>query len=343
MSEFRHCQHVFPDGRTCGSAAVTGRDHCYHHLSHCGRRIRMARARSEQRRLYLDLPPLDSLSSIHSAASQIVEALAADVIDVRQGQAMLSGLRFLARTIAKAETPAWHNNVYQNDQPQSYDNFESDFDLPANFDLKTPPEVAFPPPENSQRVILSKERSDEPTGAPPLSPGFGDRVGNGTDNRPLTTDNLPDPPPLPHSGHYCADHNSTTCDCMLIRADFPITPEAVEIIEVGETLGPDAAARRAKQLDNNRQRRELRTDRKRYEARAQDLNIRRAADILAQQKLAAQRAQAQEVGCPTPASVAGVGVLSASSEAEAQPPKKSAARSEEGNPAVATHAVKSSA
>lgn len=70
MSDLRHCQHVFDDGHTCGSAAVTGRDYCYHHLCHRGRRIRMARARFEQRRLYLDLPPLDNLSSIHSAAAR---------------------------------------------------------------------------------------------------------------------------------------------------------------------------------------------------------------------------------------------------------------------------------
>jgi hypothetical protein len=263
MTEFRQCQHAFDDGRTCGSAAVTGRDYCYHHLSRRGRRIRMARARSQNRRLYLDLPPLDSLSAIHSAACQIVEALAADVIDVRHAQAMLSGLRFVARTIAKADTEAWHSNAFQNDQPQSYDNFESEFGLPKNFDLTTPPEVASPPlaePSKSQ-----------------------------TDNRPPTTDHLPEPPPMPHSGNYCGDHHSSNCDCMLIRADFPVSPEDVEIVEVSETLGSDAAALRGNRLERNWQRRQLRSDRKRYAARALELNMRRAADRMAERKLAAQK------------------------------------------------------
>jgi hypothetical protein len=289
MSEFRHCQHTFPDGHTCGSAAVTGRDYCYHHLSHRGRRIRMARARSEQRRIYLDLPSLDSLSAIHAAATQIVEALAADVIDVRNAQAILSGLRFLSRTIAKAETAAWHNNIYQNDQPQSCDSFESDFGLPANFDINTPLELAYSPPENPQGVILSEGGA---LYAPPKSKDpFVSVYRMGTAQ--TATNNLPDPPSMPYSGNYCADHQSTECDCMLIRADFPVTPESVEIIDVSETLGSDAAALRARQLERNRQRRQLRTDRKRYAARAQELNIRRAADILAQRKLVTQSAQAQ--------------------------------------------------
>lgn len=216
------------------------------------------------------------------------------MIDVRQGQAMVSGLRFLARTIAKAETPAWHNNVYQNDQPQSYDNFESDFGIPENFDLNTSAELVFPPPENSQGVILSE--GDAPCAAPKSKDPFVWAYRTGTAQ--TIPGNLPDPPPLPHSGNFCADHNSTACDCMLIRADFPVTPEAVEIIEVSETLGSDAAALRARQLERNRQRRELRTDRKRYAARAQELNIRRAADILAQRKLAAQKLGDEKLAPP---------------------------------------------
>ena len=166
MPEFRQCKHIFEDGHTCGSAAVKDRDYCYHHLHHRGHRIRMLRARAENRQVFLDLPPLDNLSAVHSVGCQIAQAIAAGVIDVRVAKAILSYLRLISQTLRQAESPAWRNNPYHCEQVVSYDSFESEFGLPENYDLSAPA-----------------------MGAPRLSPDFGDRVGKGTGDWQPATDN----------------------------------------------------------------------------------------------------------------------------------------------------------
>jgi hypothetical protein len=62
----------------------------------------------------------------------------------------------------------------------------------------------------------------------------------------------------------------------------------VEIVEVSQTRGSDAAAHRSQQLMRNSERRRLNRDRKRFAAVALDKNLRLAADRLAEQKLAGQ-------------------------------------------------------
>jgi hypothetical protein len=69
---------------------------------------------------------------------------------------------------------------------------------------------------------------------------------------------------MPFSGNYCGDHHSQEYECLRIRADYPVTPEMVECIEVGQTYGPEVAAPRSKHLMRNTERRRLNRDRKRY-------------------------------------------------------------------------------
>jgi hypothetical protein len=87
---------------------------------------------------------------------------------------------------------------------------------------------------------------------------------------------------------YCKD--GPGCPDHTIRADFPITPENVEVYEVFQTLGSAAAAIRGGQLQRNSQRRHLRSDRKRFAAIALERNMRLAAERLAAEKLAAEPA-----------------------------------------------------
>ncbi len=67
----------------------------------------------------------------------------------------------------------------------------------------------------------------------------------------------------------------------------------VEILEISETEGSDAAARRGNQLARNRKLREMRSSSKRYAAIALEKNMRIAAEKLAERKLA-ETAAAQE-------------------------------------------------
>ena len=67
----------------------------------------------------------------------------------------------------------------------------------------------------------------------------------------------------------------------------------VEVLEVAETMGPNAAALRGSQLERNRQRRQLRATRKRYAETALRHNIRIAAEKLAAKQIAANKLEAE--------------------------------------------------
>src|ERR1019366_6779885 len=167
---YKTCTYIHDTGYLCQSAAVGGREYCCYHLRHRGRLMRMAQARARAERFDLHLPPLENMHAVQSALSQLMEALAADMIDPKRAQAIHSILRTAATNFRHPE--AWRASEYINDQsaafPKSYEEFEAEFGLPEGLDLNAPPEVAFPPPE-PETVSM---------GAPPLSPSFGDRVGS---------------------------------------------------------------------------------------------------------------------------------------------------------------------
>jgi hypothetical protein len=234
--------------------------------------MRRAQVHARGQHFSLDLPPLENMHAVQSALSQVIEALAADMIDPKRAHQLLIGLRQAATNFRHPE--AWRASEYLNDQsaayPTSYEEFEAEYGLPEGIDLNVPPEVAFPPP------------------APAASE---------TDNWSPATDNCFSSP-MPTVA-YCKD--GPGCPEHTIRADFPVTPENVEVYEVLQTEGSDAAARRGNQLSRNRQRRLQTSNRKRYAAIALERNLRLAAEKLAQQKLAAQT-QAMTMPKKSPAS-----------------------------------------
>jgi hypothetical protein len=109
---------------------------------------------------------------------------------------------------------------------------------------------------------------------------------------------------MPSSG-YCREHGDD-CPDLVIRADHPVTPEMVEILEISET---DAAARRGNQLARKRKLREMRSSSKRYAAIALEKNMRIAAEKLAQQKLAAEKAAAVGAHNCLPLAIVGMSPL----------------------------------
>ena len=286
MSEYKTCTYTNDTGRGCKSAAATGREYCGYHLNYRGRILRMAQHRARHQRYDIVLPPLDSLCSIHSALSQVAEALAADMIDPRRAQGLLKALRFAKENLKdslKDDNAHWHDTPYHSEDAAACDSFEADYGLPEGLDLSTPPEVAFPPPASD---VGSDEVGCPSTGWP-VPPSFGG-VGASSDLSPM-----------PSAG---ACEHGPDCPELVIRADHPVTPDAIEILEVAETYGSDAAARRGGQLSRNCQRRLQTSNRKRYAAIALERNLRLAAEKLAQQKLAAQQAQAMTPLKKSPAS-----------------------------------------
>lgn len=275
---YRYCHHIHDNGDHCGSAALTGRDYCRYHLRYRGRLMRMARARARNQRLAFTLPPLENMHAVQSALTQVVEAVAAGMIDLKLARVILTALRQAAQNFKQE----WRDSAYRNEAGGIYDQFESEFGLPENLDINIPPEVAYPPPD-LQGVISSEERSDESKDSfvaayPPAA--------NAATLSPMPT------MPYCKDGPGCPEHT--------IRADFPVTPETVELMDVLETQGSDAFAVRSKQMERNRSRRQLTSDRKRYAALALERNLRVAAEQLAERKLDAERAAAEASGTDWP-------------------------------------------
>src|SRR5271165_1932750 len=181
------CNHIKENGFCCGSAAATGRDYCYFHLSIRGRRLKMARARARGERWSLELPPLEDLYSVQVALMQVLDALAHQQMDRHTGGLMLYGLQ-QAATNLRCPQEVWDQSARFDDVEEiEWKGFEKEHGLPENFDVDTPPDVAFPPPasepaaaeagRSSSNVVgqeAKAEAAQAAVGAPPLSAAVAD-------------------------------------------------------------------------------------------------------------------------------------------------------------------------
>jgi hypothetical protein len=138
------CTHIYDTGGICKSFAVTGQRYCVHHLRHRAHRLRAAQSRARGERFEFNLPPLESLHAVHSALSQLAQAIALGVIDRRSANDLLSVLRVASRNLLHPEK--WQESLYQSDQPAPAIDVAAEYGLPADLDLATPPETAFPRP-----------------------------------------------------------------------------------------------------------------------------------------------------------------------------------------------------
>jgi hypothetical protein len=114
---------------------------------------------------------------------------------------------------------------------------------------------------------------------------------------------------------YC--QHGPGCPEHTIRADYPITPESIELREALETGGEPALVARHKQQQRNRNRRLLTSSRKRYAAIALEKNLRLAAERLAERKLAEKQAQEDLAARKPPASAASGDTIATKEEATA--------------------------
>ena len=150
--QLRTCDHLREDGTYCGSPAMRHRKYCYYHLRHRARRLLIARAAARRETWSLDLPPLDDLASVQSALTQVLQAVAANLLDPRTASVMLRGLTLAANNLKQPEE-VWNqaSQVMEsqtrnsNCWTENYDDVEEEFGLPETLDLDTPPQVAFPP------------------------------------------------------------------------------------------------------------------------------------------------------------------------------------------------------
>ena len=142
------CRHIKDDGHLCQSPAMRREHYCYFHYHHRVRRMKLAQVRAEGGRVWLDLPPLEDMRAVQSAVSQVVEAIAAGLIELKRARILLTALRLAASNFKAAqawsdrsqfETDDWQEIVAS--QPAS----AKDHGLPSNLNLDADPEEAFPP------------------------------------------------------------------------------------------------------------------------------------------------------------------------------------------------------
>ncbi len=272
--EFPTCTYIHDDGNLCNSAAVTDRNLCFYHLDHRARLMRMAQYRARGERFNLILPPLESMHAVQSALTQLSEALAADMIELKRADRLIRVLNIASRNLLKADK--WPASPYHSARegaqsegapplsPSSGDrvgpiDLTAKYGLPNDLDLDTHPDLAFPAPPS-----LDLSSRAERSGA----------------EGPAFSSSMPTVDYCSH-GPGCPEHT--------IRADFPETPELAELHEIRETQGMDAAIERYKQQQRNQRRRHVAVGRKRYAAIALEKNMRLAAERLAEQKLAERK------------------------------------------------------
>jgi hypothetical protein len=261
--EYRTCTYIHDDGGICKSAAVTDRNLCLYHLRHRARLMRMAQHRARGERFDLRLPPLESMYAVQSALTQLSEALAADMIELKRADRLIRVLNIASRNLLKSDK--WLPSPYHSDHPAPAVDLAAEFGLPHDLDLDTPPEVAFP-----QSATIFSDLSSRAQAAASAAGVEG----------PVFPSPMPTVNRCEH-GPGCPEHT--------IRADYPETPELAELHEIQATQGIEAATERYKQQQRNRRRRHIVTSRKRYAAIALEKNMRLAAERLAEQKLAEKK------------------------------------------------------
>jgi hypothetical protein len=310
---YRTCHFFHDDGRPCNF-----------HLNHRVRLMRMAKARARNERFDLSLPPLESMHAVQSALSQVGEALAADMIDLKRADRLIRVLTVSGRHLLRADK--WPASPYHSDQPGPAVDLAA-HGLPLDLNLDIPPETAYPPPDHLPGVILSG--GGAPSAPPQSKDPFGPQNPHGSYHEVAT------PPDLSSRAEGAASASGVEGPAFSLggdsdfdfRPDHPVTPDNVELADVLHTQGMDAFTARRLQLERNLRRRQLRLNRKRYADIAAQRNLRYAAERLAERKLAEQKAQDRpadqqpESGWPTPASVAGV---EASPDAAKKPPASAA-------------------
>src|ERR1019366_4039123 len=100
--------------------------------------------RARNQHFDLKLPPLESMYAVQSALTQLGEALAADMIDPKRAQQLLSVLRLASRNLL--HSAKWQPSVYHSGAPPPALDLSPESGPPRARHLDPPPELAFPSP-----------------------------------------------------------------------------------------------------------------------------------------------------------------------------------------------------
>ncbi len=150
----RQCEHIKSNGEFCGSPALRGRNYCYFHLTHIGRRLRAERQfqqsqvgvqekdanpttssgqalgqqqqSSETQIAALELPPLEDANSIQIALMQVIDAILHNRLDSKRAGLVLYALQTASSNLGNG---ACFEQMRGATVAGRYDHFEQDFEL----------------------------------------------------------------------------------------------------------------------------------------------------------------------------------------------------------------------
>jgi hypothetical protein len=250
------CHHVHANGELCQSPPLRKRDYCHFHLDQIGRQLRAARNRARHQPARLKLPLLEDPFAVQVAVMQVADALAYNEIDVPRGRALLSLLRLASSNLKTAR--AWdHEPLFAPNEDSAsvtdWPDFEQQNQLPPRFDLSIDPEAAFPAPASPASEADSKEND-----------------------------------PLRHRVRKALGNAATTVP----GTSYKVTGEDMELIDIYEREGRQAAEKYALHIERNRRRQERRLRRQHFEELAHNRNIQLAAEKLRFEEQAKQKAPA---------------------------------------------------
>lgn len=167
----RQCEHIKANGVFCGSPALRGRNYCYFHLTHIGRRLRAERAQAHlvskanaygldpdalalAAEVPLDLPPLEDANSVQIALMQVMDAILHNRIDSKRAGLLLYGLQIASSNLRNGANFALPNGVTM---AGGYEAFEQDYELGDDLpELKLQDED-----EEEEEIEEEEEEADE--------------------------------------------------------------------------------------------------------------------------------------------------------------------------------------
>ena len=115
------------------------------------RRLAIAKAKSQNKKWRLELPPLEDMHAVQTAIMNVVEGLAAGALDSKTGGLILYALQQAANNVRSVEPWLGDSRFaikeYEEMRVESYPGLEAEFGLEKNLDFDAPPETLFPPPQ----------------------------------------------------------------------------------------------------------------------------------------------------------------------------------------------------
>ena len=282
--DYKTCTYIRDDGNICNSAAVTDRNLCLYHLSHRARVMRMAQYRARGERFDLQLPPLESMHAVQSALTQLSEALAADMIELKRADRLIRVLNIASRNLLKSDK--WPASPYHSDQPAPAVDLTADYGLPNDLDLNLRPEVAFPV-SCCRRTWPDRRLSAGGVGSFLRSAPHAYRLTASTAPAVPNTPSAPTTPRPPNSPNSAKSRQPrATKPWAFATKNSSATVVAARSCPTASATPPSRWRRTCASPPN-------------------DLAEQKLAARTAQENLAVQTGA--DIGCPTPASFAGVG------------------------------------